>query len=81
MSHLTLFPSRPSSHSLWRGAEHNVAFGPLKWINTFMRKTDLLPQGPTAPNQVSPVYPYGSEPSAKDGSDLHLVRSRIHRAP
>jgi plastocyanin len=51
---------------------HNLAFGPVKWVNTFMKKTDLLPQGPTAPNQVSPVFPYGSDPKPMyDGEGVH----------
>jgi plastocyanin len=41
---------------------HNVTFGPKKWIQQFQKKNDLLPQGPSAPNQVSPVMVYGSEP-------------------
>jgi plastocyanin len=48
---------------------HNIAFGPLRWINGFMRKTDLLPQTPKAPNQVSPVYPYSTEPTANPTYD------------
>lgn len=41
---------------------HNVAFGPPKYLLSFGRKTDLLPAGPGSKNQVSPVYPYGTEP-------------------
>jgi plastocyanin len=51
---------------------HNVAFGPSKWIQAFLKKTDLLPMGPKAPNQVTPVFPYGSEPKGEfvfDGSN------------
>jgi plastocyanin len=41
---------------------HNLVFGPPKWIEQFGKKTDLLPQGPTSPNQVTPILPYGSDP-------------------
>ena len=41
---------------------HNVAFGPEKYLLAFSKKTDLLPQGPTSPNQVTPLYPFGTEP-------------------
>ena len=44
---------------------HNVAFGPLKYLESFQKKYDLFPGGPSGPNQLSPVYPYGSE--AKGG--------------
>jgi plastocyanin len=40
---------------------HNQAFGPSGWINQFMQQTDLLPLGPGASNQTSPVLIYGSE--------------------
>ena len=41
---------------------HNVAFGPLKYIDRFMKQTDFLPMGPNAKNQVTPVLVYGSDP-------------------
>jgi plastocyanin len=41
---------------------HNVAFGPAKYLLAFSKKTDLLPQGPTSPNQVTPLYPFGTDP-------------------
>ena len=41
---------------------HNEAFGPVKWINSFQQKTDLLPMGPGSPNQVGPALVYGTEP-------------------
>jgi plastocyanin len=40
---------------------HNEAFGPSGWIEQFMQQTDLLPLGPGASNQMSPVLIYGSE--------------------
>lgn len=40
---------------------HNEAWGPQSWIDPFMAATDLLPLGPGAPNQTSPVLVYGSE--------------------
>lgn len=45
---------------------HNATFGPVKWIEGFSKKTDLLPFGPTAPNQVTPVFLYGSDPKGKN---------------
>ena len=41
---------------------HNVAFGPLKYIEKFMKETDLFPMGPNAKNQVTPVFVYGTDP-------------------
>jgi plastocyanin len=41
---------------------HNVAFGPQKYLLAFQKKTDFLPTGPTSKNQVTPVFPYGTEP-------------------
>jgi plastocyanin len=41
---------------------HNLTFGPKKYILGLQKKTDLLPQGPGAPNQVAPFLIYGSEP-------------------
>lgn len=41
---------------------HNVVFGPKAWILAFQKKYDLLPTGPGAPNQFSPLLVYGSEP-------------------
>ena len=41
---------------------HNVAFGPLKYIDKFSKQTDLLPEGPGSPNQVTPFFVYGSDP-------------------
>lgn len=41
---------------------HNVGFGPLKYLDAFMKQTDLFPFGPNAKNQVTPVFVYGSDP-------------------
>ena len=41
---------------------HNVAFGPTKYLLAFSKQTDLLPAGPGSPNQVTPLYPFGTEP-------------------
>src|SRR5262249_32157546 len=41
---------------------HNTTFGPKKYIQQLEKTTDLMPQGPTGPNQVSPFLLYGSEP-------------------
>lgn len=51
---------------------HNVVFGPPKYVAQFAKQTDLFPQGPNGKNQVSPVYPYGSEvkgPYSFDGTN------------
>jgi plastocyanin len=52
---------------------HNLVFGPPKWIEQFGKKTDLLPQGPTAPNQATPILVYGSDPKplTYDGKTAH----------
>jgi plastocyanin len=42
---------------------HNVAFGPLKYMEQFSKQTDLFPMGPKAPNQVTPVFLYGTDPA------------------
>ena len=41
---------------------HNVAFGDFDYITRLLEATDLLPVAPGAPNQVSPFFPFGSEP-------------------
>jgi plastocyanin len=41
---------------------HNVGLGPEKYIERFMRQTDLFPMGPGSKNQVTPVFIYGSDP-------------------
>jgi plastocyanin len=41
---------------------HNVAFGPPKYLLAFSKQTDLLPAGPGSKNQVTPLYPFGTEP-------------------
>ena len=40
---------------------HNITFGPKKYLEQWGKKTDLLPAGPTAPNQVTPIVPYGTD--------------------
>lgn len=52
---------------------HNVAFGPLKYLDKFMKQTDFLPMGPNAKNQVTPVFVYGSDPrgTAHEGKTTH----------
>jgi plastocyanin len=42
---------------------HNVAFGPLKYMEKFSKETDLFPMGPGQPNQVTPVFVYGTDPT------------------
>jgi plastocyanin len=41
---------------------HNIAFGPESYLESFMMATDLFPDAPDSPNQVTPVFAYGSEP-------------------
>jgi plastocyanin len=41
---------------------HNVGLGPEKYIERFMRQTDLFPMGPGSKNQVTPVFVYGTDP-------------------
>lgn len=41
---------------------HNIGFGPVKYIDKFMKQTDLFPMGPGSKNQVTPVFIYGSDP-------------------
>ncbi len=41
---------------------HNVVFGPQKYVEGLMKKVDLFPMGPNAPNQAPPFFLYGSEP-------------------
>jgi plastocyanin len=42
---------------------HNIVFGPKAYLQQWGKKTDLLPQGPNAPNQVTPILTYGTDPS------------------
>jgi len=46
---------------------HNMVFGPKDFVEPFFKQTDLLPLGPGAPNQVSPVLIYGSDPKENGG--------------
>jgi len=41
---------------------HDMAFGPADYIQKLMEQTDLIPQGPGSPNQVSPFLIFGSDP-------------------
>lgn len=41
---------------------HNLGFGPPKYIERFMKQTDLFPMGPGSKNQVTPVFVYGTDP-------------------
>ena len=43
---------------------HDMAFGPLDYIDQLMKSTDLFPDGPNAKNQASPLMVYGSDPGA-----------------
>ena len=52
---------------------HNIVFGPKKYLQQWGKKTDLMPQGPNAPNQVTPILPYGTDPTplTYDGASTH----------
>ena len=41
---------------------HNLGLGSPKYIDRFMKQTDLFPMGPGTKNQVTPVFVYGSDP-------------------
>ncbi len=41
---------------------HNIVFGPKKYVAQWGKKTDMLPAGPKAPNQATPIIPYGTDP-------------------
>ncbi len=43
---------------------HNIVFGPKKYLQQWGKTTDLMPQGPGSPNQVTPILPYGTDPEA-----------------
>jgi plastocyanin len=47
---------------------HNMTFGDKAYIQQFQSQTDLFPQGPTGPNQVSPPFVYASEPPTTAGT-------------
>ena len=47
---------------------HNMTFGPSDFIQSFQNSTDLFPTGPGSPNQVSPPFVYGSEPTTSPGT-------------
>jgi plastocyanin len=42
---------------------HSMVFGPKNYILGLMKKVDLVPLGPNAPNQAAPFFPYGSDPA------------------
>ncbi|MBA3298330.1 MAG: hypothetical protein H0U19_15500, partial [Acidobacteria bacterium] len=51
---------------------HNMAFGKTAYIEALMKKVDLFPMGPGAPNQAPPFFIYGSDPPrayAYDGTN------------
>jgi plastocyanin len=41
---------------------HNVAFGPKKYLEQFLKQNEFFPVGPKDKNQVAPVHLYGTEP-------------------
>jgi plastocyanin len=41
---------------------HNVTFGPKDYLDAWFKQTDLLPQGPGSPNQLTPIDAFGTDP-------------------
>jgi plastocyanin len=41
---------------------HDVAFGPVDYMEQLMKSTDLFPESPTGTNQVTPLIVYGTDP-------------------
>ena len=52
---------------------HNLVFGPPKYVEKIAKQTDMTPQGPTGPNQVTPFLPFASDPKpyAYTGKTMH----------
>jgi plastocyanin len=46
---------------------HNVTFGPKAYLEQWFKTTDLLPAGPGAPNQLTPIDAYGTDPPDANG--------------
>jgi plastocyanin len=46
---------------------HNMVWGPAAYVDAFAAATDLFPQGPGTPNQLSPASVFGSEPANTAG--------------
>lgn len=44
---------------------HNIVFGPMDYIDGFMKQTDAFPTGPGATNQVTPPFAYGTEANGR----------------
>ena len=67
-----LLPAGPEGEGGHDGARSSTArrvrcttspSGPTKYLLAFSKKTDFLPTGPTSSkNQVTPLYPFGTEP-------------------
>jgi plastocyanin len=47
---------------------HNVVFGPKDYLDAWFKQTDLLPVGPGAPNQLTPIDVYGTDPPGPSNS-------------
>jgi|tagenome__1003787_1003787.scaffolds.fasta_scaffold20597974_1 plastocyanin len=47
---------------------HNVTFGPKDYLENWFKTTDLLPAGPGAPNQLTPIDVYGTDPPGAGNS-------------
>jgi plastocyanin len=47
---------------------HNVTFGPKDYLDNWFKTTDLFPAGPGAPNQLTPIDVYGTDPPGPGNS-------------
>jgi plastocyanin len=47
---------------------HNVTFGPKDYLDNWFKTTDLFPGGPGAPNQLTPIDVYGTDPAGAGNS-------------
>lgn len=76
--HATLLAFLPSTLTVAKGTTvsfalmapsevHNMVWGPQAYVEQFAQQTDLFPQGPGTPNQVSPPFVYSSEPASGAG--------------
>jgi plastocyanin len=41
---------------------HNIGLGPEPYLRSFLRASELFPEGPDDPNQITPIHIYGSDP-------------------
>ena len=51
-----------------RSEPHNVTFGPKDYLDNWFKTTDLFPGGPGAPNQLTPIDVFGTDPPGAGNS-------------